>query len=61
MMWTFFAAGAAFVVIGGLAVALYRQWRQSRSLQAQLQAAAADLEHLQRACARLAPGSLWRG
>jgi hypothetical protein len=57
MMWTF-AAGAAFVVIGVLAVALYRQWRRSGSLQGQLLAAAADLEHLQRACARLAPAGV---
>jgi class 3 adenylate cyclase len=57
MMWTF-AAGAAFVVIGVLAVALYRQWRRSGSLQRQLRAAAADLEHLQRACARLAPAGV---
>ena len=41
-----------------LAVALYRQWQRARNLQRQLRAAAADLEHLQNACARLAPAGV---
>jgi len=41
-----------------LAVALYRQWQRARNLQRQLRAAAADLEHLQKACARLAPAGV---
>jgi adenylate cyclase len=45
-------------VVGVLAVTLYRQWRRSQSLQAQLEAAAADLQHLQEACSRLAPAGV---
>jgi class 3 adenylate cyclase len=47
------AVGLALLVI--LAGALYRQWRRSVSLRAQLEAAAAELQHLQEACSRLAP------
>lgn len=49
-------ATIVFAVV--LAVALYRQWQRSRKLQRQLQTAASDLEHLQRACARLAPAGV---
>jgi class 3 adenylate cyclase len=37
------------------AAALYRQSRRNQALQAQLQAAALDLQRLQQACSRLAP------
>jgi class 3 adenylate cyclase len=57
MTWPF-ALGAALVLIAVLAVALFHHWRRAISLQGQLQAAAADLEHLQRACARLAPAGV---
>jgi class 3 adenylate cyclase len=50
--------GAALVLTAIFAAALYRQWRRSGALQAQLQAAAADLQHLQQACARLAPAGV---
>jgi class 3 adenylate cyclase len=43
------------VLVAVLAGALYRQWRQKEALQAQLDAATADLQHLQEACSRLAP------
>lgn len=52
------AMAAAFVLIAVLAGALHRQWRRSESFQAQLEAAAADLEHLQQACSRLAPAGV---
>ncbi len=51
-------AGAALVLAAGLAGALYRQWRRTQALQAQLQAAAIDLQHLQQACSRLAPAGV---
>ena len=41
-----------------LAGALYRQWRRAESLRAQLDAAAAELQHLQEACSRLAPAGV---
>jgi class 3 adenylate cyclase len=50
--------GAALVLLAVLAGALYRQWWRSRSLQAQLEAAAAELQHLQEACSRLAPAGV---
>jgi class 3 adenylate cyclase len=50
--------GAALVFTMILAGACYRQWRRNQALQAQLQAAAADLEHLQLACSRLAPAGV---
>lgn len=52
------AVGAAFVLAAVLAVALYHQCQRGRNLQRQLQAAAWDLEHLQKACARLAPAGV---
>jgi class 3 adenylate cyclase len=52
------AVGAVLVVLAVLAGALYRQWRRNESLQAQLEAAAADLQHLQEACSRLAPAGV---
>ena len=52
----------AIVVLVALAVvlaaALYRQWRSSASLRAQLEAAALDLQQLQQTCARLAPAGV---
>jgi hypothetical protein len=50
--------GAALVLTMILAGACYRQWRRNQALQAQLQATAADLEHLQLACSRLAPAGV---
>ena len=50
--------GAVLVVLAVLAGALYRQWRRNERLQAQLEAAAADLQHLQEACSRLAPAGV---
>jgi len=50
--------GAELVVMALLAVALYRQWRVNQRLQAQLESAAADLQHLQEACSRLAPAGV---
>ena len=50
--------GAELVVMALLAVALYRQWRVNQRLQAQLESAAADLQHLQQACSRLAPAGV---
>jgi adenylate cyclase len=52
------ALGATIVLAAVLAAALYRQWQTGRNLQGQLQAAAWDLEHLQNACARLAPAGV---
>jgi class 3 adenylate cyclase len=50
--------GAALLLLAVLAAALYRQSRRADSLQAQLDAAAAELQHLQEACARLAPAGV---
>jgi class 3 adenylate cyclase len=50
--------GAVLVLLAVLASALYRQWRQNERLRAQLEAAAADLQHLQEACSRLAPAGV---
>jgi class 3 adenylate cyclase len=47
--------GAALALATILATALYRKSRRLQALEAQLQAAAVDLEHLQQACSRLAP------
>jgi class 3 adenylate cyclase len=55
------ALGAGFVLLALLAAALYRQWQRARGLQRQLHAAALDLEHLQNACARLAPAGIVQG
>lgn len=52
------AMGATIVLAVVLAAALYHQWRRGQNLQRQLQAAAWDLEHLQNACARLAPAGV---
>jgi len=52
------AMGATIVFAAVLAAALYRQWQRGRNLQRQLQVAARDLEHLQNACARLAPAGV---
>ena len=52
------AMDATIVLAAVLAAALYRQWLRGRRLQRQLLAAARDLEHLQKACARLAPAGV---
>jgi adenylate cyclase len=49
---------AVLVLLAILAGALYRQWRRNESLKAQLEAAAANLQHLQEACSRLAPAGV---
>src|SRR5262249_31279680 len=46
------------VLLAALAWALQRQRVRTRALQAQLEAAAAELQHLQEACARLAPAGV---
>jgi adenylate cyclase len=51
-------AAAAIVLLAMVAGALYRQWRLSARLRAQLEAAAANLQHLQEACSRLAPAGV---
>ncbi len=49
-------------ILGGfgavLLAVLYHQRRRSEALQAQLEAAATDLQHLQAACSRLAPAGV---
>jgi class 3 adenylate cyclase len=50
--------GAALAVLAVLLVALYRQWRRNQQLEAQIEAGAADLQHLQEACSRLAPAGV---
>ena len=50
--------GAVLILVAVLAGALHRQWRRNENLQAQLEAAAADLQRLQVACARLAPAGV---
>ena len=52
------ALGAALLLAALLGAGLYHHWRRGRNLQKQLQAAALDLEHLQNACARLAPAGV---
>lgn len=52
------AVVALLVLLAGLAAAIHRQWRQSRTLRAQLEALAADLQHLQQSCARLVPAGV---
>jgi class 3 adenylate cyclase len=47
--------GAALALAMILITALYRKSRRIQGLEAQLEAAAADLQHLQQACSRLAP------
>jgi class 3 adenylate cyclase len=53
-----FVVVGVLVVLGVLLVMLYRQWRRSARLEALLEAAAADLQHLQEACSRLAPAGV---
>ena len=48
----------ALAVLGVLLAALYSQWQRNRRLEAQLEAAAVDLQHLQQACSRLAPAGV---
>jgi adenylate cyclase len=50
--------GAALVVLVILAGALYQQRRRNQNLEAQLEAAAIELQHLQEACSRLAPAGV---
>lgn len=50
--------GAVLALLAILAGALYRQSRRTASLQLQLDAAAAELQHLQEACSRLAPAGV---
>lgn len=50
--------GAGLVLLVILAGALYQQRRRNESLQAQLEAAAGELQHLQEACSRLAPAGV---
>jgi class 3 adenylate cyclase len=57
MTWAV-AACVALVLSVVLAGALYRQWLRNDALRAQLRTAAADLEHLQQACSRLAPAGV---
>jgi class 3 adenylate cyclase len=49
---------AALALTSMLAAALYGKSRRIQALEAQLQAAAADLQHLQQACSRLAPATV---
>ena len=49
---------AAVVALAVVLGALYQQWRRSERLEAQLEAAAAALQHLQEACSRLAPAGV---
>jgi class 3 adenylate cyclase len=49
---------AVLVLLAVLAGALVRQRRRNASLQAQLETAAAHLQHLQEACSRLAPAGV---
>ncbi len=49
---------AVLALLAVLAGALYRQRRRTESLEAQLDAAAAELQHLQEACSRLAPAGV---
>ncbi len=48
-------AAAALVVVAALAIALLGERGRSARLRAQLEASNGELEHLQRACSRLAP------
>jgi adenylate cyclase len=50
--------GAVLALVAVLVVALHRQRQRARSLQAQLEAAAGELQHLQEACSRLAPAGV---
>jgi adenylate cyclase len=57
MTWTI-VVGAMLALLAGLAGALYGQRRRAESLEAQLEAAAIELQHLQEACSRLAPAGV---
>ena len=46
------------VLLAGLAVTIYRQWRQNTTLRSQLEAIATDLQHLQQSCSRLVPAGV---
>ena len=50
--------GALLALLAVLAGALYRQCRRTERLQAQLDATAAELQHLQEMCSRLAPAGV---
>lgn len=60
MMETFFfgALAGLLLLMALLGGALYRQWRRNATLKAQLEAATADLQHLQQTCSRLAPAGV---
>jgi class 3 adenylate cyclase len=45
-------------LVAALLVALYRQGRRAKALEAQIEAAAVELQHLQEACSRLAPAGV---
>src|SRR5262245_23464734 len=49
---------ALLVLLALVSCMLHRQWQRSERLRAQLEAAAADLQHLQDACTRLAPAGV---
>jgi class 3 adenylate cyclase len=49
---------AALALLAVLAAVNYRQRKQNQSLRGQLEAAAAELQHLQTACSRLAPAGV---
>jgi class 3 adenylate cyclase len=49
---------AALGLLAALLIVLYQQARRTKALQAQLEAGAAELQHLQEACARLAPAGV---
>ncbi len=49
---------AALGLLGALLAALYRQGRRAKALEAQVEAAAMELQRLQEACSRLAPAGV---
>ena len=53
-----FVVVALLALLAGLAVAIYRQWRQNQTLKAQLEAISTDLQHLQQSCSRLVPAGV---
>jgi adenylate cyclase len=57
-MTTTVLVAAVLVLLVVVTAALYRQWRLNERLRAQFEAAAADLQHLQEACSRLAPAGV---
>ena len=54
-MTSVLAVAAALIALGVLAIVLLAERRRIAGLRAQLEATNAELEHLQRACSRLAP------